>query len=86
MEPGYAPVPLTPCTYQYENLTQRETQVINLLLSGVGTTATCLYGVCIHLLTPAPFSICTSHLGQTSRRWQDTSKAVFIFLFPCQVR
>ena len=66
----------------------REMQgIINVLLSGTGSSAICLGRVCVYLLTPVRFSIYTSHLCQTSRKLPVTSNVIFIFSFsiPSQV-
>lgn len=86
MEHNCSPFPLPPCTNHSENLPKRETQVTtNVLLSGTGITvitAICLRRLCIYLLTPVQFSICTSFFGQTSRKLPVASTAIFVFLSP----
>ena len=82
MEPGCLPVPLPSRTHHCENLTKREMEAIDGPLSGIGTTASCVDGVRIHLHTPVRFSIYASCLCQTPGRLQVTSNATLMFSLP----
>lgn len=82
MGAGYLPGPLPPHAHHCENLTKTGMQVIDLPLSRIGASATCLDGVWIHLHTPVQLLIYTSCLCQTSGRLQVTSNATFMFSFP----